>query len=414
MVILEGNRMQTTGNITYTRKVGDLADISTPNASFTNSFSIIGDNISTRAFKGLGIPSNISDVPYKKFKGVLLLEEVVVSKNPWITILGKSKGNFKVSVLDGNISFWQAVQDLTLADLDLKDAIYAKTYEGITDSFTDENVKYIIADYGGKINPYEINHLNPAISEKYIWDAIFDKIGMRYSLTPDIDSWLVIGKSEERPYNFLLALVLEIDNGTHPDFEPTYSNIEEYLIDFEPTTRRIEILDEGVYKFSYNATTMTSQIAVMDSQGNISIENNMPINHYIEINGIQRNWDEEIYILPSDDVFVRFEPITNEQLQELPFFSDYTVHKGINLTIFDYYFEAEKIETAEFTFEDDLQNVKVVDFVKWIMHKYALTLFYEDKFCNFMTMDERLNADVEDLNPYLIETIEERYLYLNY
>src|SRR5690554_2458656 len=187
-VVIKGIPLEVNGRFTYTRQVGDLGDVATSNASHTNSFSIIRDQNSISAFEGLSLSGSTSRVPYERFPGLLVVDEIpiVENNNSWANITESDLSNFKLSILDGNIDFWKAIEGLTLADIDLSEARYAKTRQGIIDSFSSPYSKYIMGDYGGTVDPYDINLLNPAISEQYIWGQIFNHIGMGYEMTPVI------------------------------------------------------------------------------------------------------------------------------------------------------------------------------------------------------------------------------------
>lgn len=420
---IDGKDLQVNGRFQYTRQVADIGDIETSNSNHTNSFSIIRDNNSTRAFKGLGLNGSESNIPYSLFGGKLYVEEIpVLDNNGWAKINETNQSNFKVSIIDGNIDFWKAIEGVTLADIDLSEANYSKTREGIIDSFTSPYQKYLIGYYAKDQtyrDGYDINLLNPAISEKYIFDQIFAHIGMTYELSPVIDSWLVIGRSPESAISSEMVIYIEALGGVriHPynaninQFDFTFEN--EYFEDasFNETTQRIEIEKAGNYKFDVNWTTLEARYGIQE-RGQMPYIIDLPIDHFIEVNGIRYNFNEEIYLQPSDLIYLRFRPIDNQRLKELGI--DGSIISVLEATSWDYYFDMSRLDVVRYSFSDELGKMTAKEFVKQIMHRYALTLFYENRKATFLTIDERLSADVEDLDDYFVEVENEKYVFLDY
>lgn len=420
-IVIKGISLEVNGRFTYTRQVGDLGDVATSNTSHTNSFSIIRDQNSIRAFDGLSLSGSTSRLPYERFPGLLVVDEIpiVENNNSWANVVESDLSNFKLSILDGNIDFWKAIEGLTLADIDLSEAKYSKTRQGIIDSFSSPYSKYIMGDYGGTVDPYDIDLLNPAISEQYIWDQIFYHIGMGYQMTPVIDSWLVVGKEADDPITNTLTHYLE------SVFYKKYDYIEDfgYLLDwqqidlvdgtFDANTSKLTVSVAGNYNFDYQFVHAQTTLVLQAPDGTISLVDGFPLQISLQVNGEKFQSPQDVYLTPFDEIYLRFEPITPDRLDEFGYegwtFIGY--HKAL---VQDFIFELERYETVEFTFSDSLKNITVKDFIKLIMHRYSFTLFYEDRVCKFLTIDERINADVDSLNEYLVERKSENYIYRDY
>lgn len=416
--------LQVNGRFTYTRQVGDIGDVSTSNSSYTNSFSIIRDSNSTQAMKGLGLPGSTSKLPYVKFPGMLVVDELpIVDSNGWAIVSESNISNYKISIIDGNIDFWKAIEGVTLADLDLSEANYTKDRSGIINSFTSQYQKFIIGYYAKfqKNNPaYDINLLNPAISDKYILDQIFKYINMTYDMSINIDSWTVIGKESETPITTVI-LVMEaiLSYGVFPYDESTntynfqFSNLELYEdTTFDSATRKITVAQTALYRTYVEFDKMTARYFIQPRDGDVYFIE-LPINHYLEVNGQWKNLGSDIYLDESDNIFLRFEPLQDDDLPTHGIYNSKIVGYG-NITIDSYLFDLDRIDTNVYSFGDELGKITVKEFVKQIMHRYAFTLFYEDRNVVFLTLDERINASVEDLNKYFIEVQNESYIYLSY
>lgn len=418
-IVIKGVSLEVNGRFTYTRQVGDLGDVATSNSSYTNSFRVIRDQNSIKAFNGLSLTGSTSQLPYGRFEGMLVVDEIpiVENNNTWAHITESEDSNFNLSILEGNIDFWKAIEGLTLADIDLSQANYSKTRQGVIDSFTSPYSKYIIGNYGGKIDPYEINQLNPAISEKYIWEQIFEFLDMDFEMTPVIDSWLVVNKEPEEAINNILTHYLE----SEPYGQYSYDN--GYLLDyqqidlmdgtFDPNTAKLTIDTAGKYSFIYNSDKAESSIVLQSPGGNWSVVGGFPLQITLEVNGIKYQTPQDIYLSSTDEIYLRVEPITPERLDEFGY-EGWTFISYRDAVVENFVFELERYDTVQFTFTDSLKNIAVKDFIKLIMHRYSFTLFYDKRKCTFLTIDERLNADVVDLNDYLVERKSERYLYQDY
>lgn len=421
---IDGKDLQVNGKFQYIRQVGDVGDVATSNANYTNSFSIIRDNNSTRALSGLGLPGSTSNAPYIRFNGILYVDELpIIDHNGWAVINETNISNYKVSIIDGNIDFWKAIEGLTLADIDLSEADYRKTREGIIDSFLSPYQKFIIGYYAleemGR-GSYDINLLNPAISDKYILDQIFAYIGMDYQMTPEIDSWTVVGQSEEADIDYVDVLEAELDSGDqkHPynpskhSYDLDYLYINETDVHYDPITGRITVEVATVYNVKATYTELYATYYLQE-RGAPFFQQDLPINHYFEVNGEIFPVDRDIFLQPSDDIFLRFAPLTNAQLAQYGF-SGFTIFGYLGLTSFSYVFKMVRADQIYYSFIDELGKITVKDFIKQIMHRYGFTLFYENRLALFLTVAERVNAERADLNEYFIEVVREKYLYQNY
>lgn len=419
---VDGNDLQVNGRFQYVRQVGDVGDISTSNANYTNSFSVIRDNNSTRALKGLGLSGSTSNAPYTRFNGMLYVDELpIIDNNGWAVINESNISNYKISIIDGNIDFWKAIENLNLSDIDLSEANYRKTRQGIIDSFTSPYQKYLIGYYAStepRREGYDINLLNPAISDKYIIDQIFNHIGMTYELSPVIDTWTIIGRDDKSETVAILNIVLEAQDGfyIHPyvdgAYRLTYDVIDLDQATYNINTGRITVDEAGNYRTSVYWSQMYARY-VLQARDGMPFTQDLPINHYLEVNGIRKNLNDNIYLLPSDEIFLRFRPLTENELGEHGF-GGYQILAYKELTTFDYIFELERIDEVYYSFSDELSKISVKEFIKQIMHRYGLTLFYENRKATFLTISERINAEVVDINEYFVEVSEEKYIYQNY
>lgn len=409
--------LQVDGNFTYTRQVADIGDVSTSNSDHTNTFQIIKDQNSIEAFKGLSLVGSLSLVPYTKIDSQLVADSIPIVNEGWTQITEATKSHFKISIINGNIDFWKAIEGVTLADIDLSLADHIKNREGVKDSWMNDYYKYIVGQYTnfnyGPADAYNTDVLNPAISEKYIFDQIFAYIGMTYQMTPIIDSWLVVPKENESDTTPATVMYLEIYNeqGDYLDgtYDVDFTLLEIYEGSFDQTTHKITVDSPAYYKHSIDFTRATARYGIRGRDGQDSIEV-LPIDIYLEVNGVRVSSD--VWIAPADNVYLRIVPIKNEDLVDLGF-PDYTIIAYLEATIQDFEFDFTRLVDVYYTFDTALAQVTAKDFVKQIMHRYSFTLFYDKKNVEFMTFDERLDAPTVPIIS-MKERKSEKYLYRGY
>jgi hypothetical protein len=172
-------------NINLTQQVADIADISTVNASFTNSFKIPKTPENTLIFDSLGQSSDGSQVPYKKTQATLLSNGIALVKYGWLEVRETAESFYNVNIKDGIIDFFRAIQPLKFGvDIQIPEIEHTKDIPTVIASKTNENYRYIVNDYGG-MPPFlfsnNIDFLVPSIRLSLLWDKVFEAVGYTYT-----------------------------------------------------------------------------------------------------------------------------------------------------------------------------------------------------------------------------------------
>lgn len=417
------------GNLTvedrfsYTRQVGDIGNVSTSNSNHTNAFSIRRDKVSIRALKGLGLPASDSDVPYVRTPTKVKINGVDIVSDGWLNIMETTNNDFKISVLDGNIDFWKAIEGVTLQDIDLSESSHEKNLANVIASYNNPYYRYILADYGGQTDTetqtYNIAHLPPSINESYIFDRIFQYIGMTFNMSPVIDTWLTYPKESGQDLGMDIPNIFKVRDGYYPDgtgFNLSFKNIKYDLVHSQNGMVVNEDLGatgliEGNYDVSYTGTATAEYELEQSLYGDI-IYVRAPINIQILISGVVYNGPiTALRILPSDTISINF--ISPNDPYDFGY-GGYLINSISDLEVDNFEISLTKYIFEEINFGDALKSIKATEFVKWIMHRYGLTLFYDEGNVNFLTVDERLNAEVVDYSEYFKERFNEKYVYSNY
>lgn len=442
----ENGTLQIDGRFSYTRQNADIGEVSKSNSNFTNSFNVRRDKNSTRVLKGLGLVGSSSNIPYQKTKSRLNINGVTLITDGWLEIKSVDNSNYKISVLDGNIDFWKAIEKVNLGQVDLHETKHDKTIQTIIDSWTNNYYKYLLADYNGELdlenNQFNADHLIPAIRESYIFERLFEYISFNPIMPIDIKTWLTYGKKTGFDFDYGDPTKLGLDSENRRWLFPIKQNgyFDAHLqpIDMNGASynngggdgTRIYNLQKGYYKVSIKWEELKAKatfIAWISSQEiytpvivEFYINETMYWQNYLPSSEIENyelpDYITNIKINPYDIVNIRFKSLTLNQFKQftgLPNVQNLRYHY---LEATGFSFEMRRQEEEEIDFSDSLKKVSAKDYIKLIMHRYGLTLFYDNftKNVKFMTIEQRLDADVQDLSEYYIERKDEKYTNGNY
>lgn len=212
-VKLNTGTLDVLGNFTYTRQVGDIGDVATSNANFTNSFEVRRDKTSISALNGLSLVGSLSNSPYIKVKSLLHINGIDLISDGWLQIRDVDKDKFKLSVLDGNVDFWKAIENVALDDIDLSEADHDKNLQSVIASFSNDYYKYILADYGGVVMKFFL-YIDEDEQAKRFQDRL-NEPEKNYKITTE--DWRNRKKWDE----YILAMNEMLDR-THTENAPWY------------------------------------------------------------------------------------------------------------------------------------------------------------------------------------------------
>lgn len=191
-LIINGQLVEMSKNneIEYNMQIADIFDISTVNASYTNSFKIPKTPNNVRIMQFLGIAGDNSQIPYEKISASLKDFGFDVISNGWLSVKD-TDDYYNVNIIDGIIDFFKAIENATLGiDFDLSNFEHEKTPEIIFSTFntSDSYYKYLVADYNGKntsvigsATGINIDYLIPSFNVLRLLDLIFLTYGYTYN-----------------------------------------------------------------------------------------------------------------------------------------------------------------------------------------------------------------------------------------
>lgn len=417
--------------IAQTKQVNDLISLSSRQSNYTATITLPLTANNVRGMNSLGIIGNNSNIPYQRNSCYYYADDgECFIYNGWAVISSKSNG-YKLNIYDGSIDFYKAIENTTLADLDLTEINHTKTLENVVASFNNETIyKYIIADYNGnavydtsKIN---IDYLVPSIPVSWLMDKIAETYG--YTFTGSIfntfnytNLWMTFPKG-------LLTTVPDI-----PYFESTLSWADVglsprpafYMFFFSITTAHpsvtlttpysVKFSQEGVYRINISGTVniatnyiFTYPVGFYQAKNAEGLDPTFIVEAGIKAS-VFTNTDTDIdttYLINinAEDSLSYFFRMINIATVMLG------IGGSLNITI-------SKVENTEIDFDGAFLDFKTKDFINEINWRFGTTP-YKNKYSKeiqFLTMQEVLQTtNVIDWSDKYVEFLDEVYIYGNY
>lgn len=427
----------TLDRFTYTKQVGDIGDVEASASNHTNSFAVREDNESIRVLDGLSLVGSASRVPYRKTPSAMIVDNYQIVDSGWLQVQSSDGSKFKLSLLDGNVDFWKRIEGVSLGDIDLSETVHDKTAANIVDSFKNDYYKYILADYGGPAQTtpdgWNGDFLVPSINEQYVFDRIFEHIQMEKELSVPIDTWLTYPKDVYDEFGYAQSLLYELAGAELENIDlgewiqPTPDNVTDSAdIGWDAVAYFGKVDKDGIYKISQLVGLMRAEVVfrkwLTTPLGRIAIgeyESLAPGFVTVIVNGVPAgnlNYNASeinLSLYEGDEITLKFNYHTSPQYYPgIPENSEIAYIK--RYIIIDYEFKIERHNFLEISFADAFREISAKDFIKYIMMRYGLTLFVEGEKAKFLTANERLNADYQDLSDFVKDKIDERYVYPNY
>lgn len=415
------------GEITFVKKVADIGDVTAISTSYSWRMEFLKIPSVTSAFQGLGIVGDASRFPYKKQKVVVLDNGVPIVQDGLLKVT-ETNDKYVAHIQEGIIDFYNDVQDDKISEiLDLSSLDHQNDFNTITASFNLDTYRYIIASYNGPFLPDSVGTTNintaglvPSINLQYLWDLIFDYYGWTYSGSLDINElWMTypnalyfddtgnitVGTADARLRGYRtendqdvwrVQFYNETDNPTYVIADPA-TDIPNGI-----WANAFIFQQAGNYRVKFNIQGHFREHSSGDTQGYTA---------YLRVNGTYHEVTNES---GSDEISVADIVAYNQTLVEV-FIINPTNQGGI-LYVDSGTIAIETLGVQDVSFSEALIKLKVKDFFKEICIRRALTPFADadKKNIEFLSLDERMEADYIDVSDKFVSRKSERYVYDSY
>lgn len=396
--------------IKYTKQVNDIAELSSRQTNFTDAFSLPKTDVNVQIMQSLGTAGDVSQIPYQKINAQLLDNGMHLIKDGWLEVKETAK-EYKLNIRDGLIDLFKAVENKNFGDnVDLSEINHDKNLTTVINSFTNQDYRYIINDYGGKTHlasgtKINIDYLVPSVRLKYLWNKIFTTFGFSYIgnffNTNDFDGlWLTYPKGIEQ--------VIPLTDVYSSD------NLEQGIEITNPLTAVINtgifIYNNGTFTCTQNGVFEITASGVFTVNGeDIYTNQYYGINYYFEflINGglIQTFTQTEPIIIVENLVIGD----VIQLIMVVPFNYNYNI-VSYNIVSGGWNNLFIKKYNTLISFSEELKQLSITDFLKDILWRFGLTIFQDTDYNYiFKTFDERLQSGIVDWSDKYVERISETY-----
>lgn len=453
--------------IKYTKQVADIADVSTVNASATNSFKLPKTPTNVQMMDFLGFAGDGSQIPYQKVVAQVLENGLPIIKSGWLEVKNTDT-NYNVNVKDGIIDFFKAIEGKKLGtDVDLSELNHVKTVQTVIDSFDNEFYTYLVNHYGGKtmlyefpVIPFNIDYLVPSARIKYLWEKVHSTFGFSFSgsIFENIDytnAWLTFPKTNSELISLNVAN-FEVDElpiligGWVQD---VYGH--EYVRAFPITWTESEIIEAGwlqtavtpnrlqslfitqtsSFQFKLNLSAMTDYkfrnftvpgIGTKVAPVKVKVFKNGESQSGWEIIGESDELVLPISAVAGDLISFKIYSLTHQEINtylisqdENPISEEEFIlvgREGIDWSSFSV--EVFQVEYAESDFNNTFKDFDIPSFIKEVMWRFALVpiIDNESRHITYYTIDELLDESrgVIDFSDKYSRRINESYTIGNY
>ncbi|WP_445454100.1 hypothetical protein [Flavobacterium sp. 25HG05S-40] len=422
-VYINGNEVEQKDKLSFpfNKQANDIADLTTRNSSFSPTIKLPKSARNKRIFDYVGNVGSQSLLPYRKVACDVIDADngVHLVYKGW-AVLNETTADYSVTIYDGIIDFYKAIENLTITDIGVTDLNHVKSISSVVETWNDTSLpyRYNLADYNGNNLTVDsnanIDFQVPSASVKYIWDRIFAFLGWTYSGSVfSHEKFNNLWLSYPKPVSLETPIVNEVTE----QFGTYVTDVVEWPVGtagvfigsvtyclFLPNTSSAAIdpayyvfttgaVQAGLYRYSFTAgvfelasdagviTSSRVRLVVVDSLG-ATVSSN-----YVDIS--TANY-KDIYLNVGERVLVQLVRMDSDSqliAQVTPTFMSFLSGGPVTTTVV-------KIDGYSLGFDQAFIDYKVTDFVRQILVDFGLTPF-KDKYSNnvnFLTSYELLQT----------------------
>jgi hypothetical protein len=392
-LIINGQQIELDPSVTIARtlQVNDIGSPETRQASYTNTFNIPRTSNNVKTFKMLGIIGNNSNIPYQKNEAYLYDETGFCLVYKGWAVINETSNTFKCNIFDGVIDFYKAIENKTLADLNLTALAHEKTpTEVISTQDLSKPYVYVLADYNGKVKTgshINSDYLVPSVKVPWLWEKIEAFTGYQlngsFKTNPDFTN-----------------LLLSYPKAVPPIVGPTIYN----STTIEPDAFEVDFVNRTFYPNLHIFQTINTAILQADpidnrsliAQKTTKLKVTFSINPLISADYEGPGEIETIFFIATfngntyecngdTQTISTFISVTQGGIINFPFVVDFPLDYG-TISFTDPFISCQIQEvTNAVLFEEEFAGMSIKQFVSEILWRFNLTIF-KDPFLNSYTL----------------------------
>lgn len=178
--------------ISETKQINNLFELKDRQTNYTNNFTLLLDNPTSKVLNRLGDTYNTSNKPYRLLSPKLYRGgTATITDGKFIIKSVKNRKKVSGSIQDGNVSLYDSMGTNKLSDLPLDELEHIFSESSVISTFNNtwqDGYIYALANYGVlDLDVLDFNYQNPSIFVKWLWEKIFSHHGYTYSYRGDIN-----------------------------------------------------------------------------------------------------------------------------------------------------------------------------------------------------------------------------------
>ncbi len=423
-----------------TLQVNDLVSIENRQTNFTKNIKVPKTPKNIKTLGWLGVSGNVSQFPYQKNTAKYMIGNEFLIYDGW-AIINQTDDFYNITIYDGAIDLYKAIENVTLADLSIDEIDHTKNIENVISSFGDDlQYKYIVADYngqsqysstGGTMNDtVNIDYLVPSTKIGYLLDKTFEYANATYEGsifdTDDFKNTYIsyLRKNDGTEVNQVIY------NGSGENFsyggaiQSNIVSVKHNVISgvtgggtFDSDTIAFTVDSSGVYEISYFWSIFADVFNGSYFYSNQRLLPKVLVNdtfyYPLSFSDVEISGSTQVPMNAGDS----FKIVATTNLGSIV----YPLRFGISDSMIPiplwFHLQYKFVSTSSETSRKALGEFKVKEFLNEILWKYGLTM-YKDKYRNhytFKNLSEIINEDnIIDWSDKFQSVNTESYLYGTY
>jgi hypothetical protein len=362
--------------IIETKQINSLFELKDRQTSFTNNFTVLLTNETSRILDRLGDTYNTSIKPYRT-----LTPQVYRGGTPTITdgrfVIKRvdKRKKIKGSIQSGIVDFFDAIGGESLSSLNYTGVSHVFNEATVLSSFSNEwsdGYIYSISDYGlTDATEIDFRYQAPSLFIKWIWEQIFIDAGFTYSY-----------RGAENPLDSLgfKSKILTLNKGfisstdaDPPELKLECNGIDTIVEDGRKYIRMIEVLDPDNYHSISESPNNNESLIMVTSNNYFQITLDGTINNGAQI---VVELDDNTFLITASGVFSESIFVYLSVNSKIKIYST-----GANYS-YNFIFKMFRNNNQSvINFNSYLSNVKKKDFFKAVLQTYGL-MFQREKGTN--------------------------------
>jgi len=437
--------------VNYTKQVNSVENPSSRQSNVSRNLLASKSARNILNFEGLGISGSTSNLPYQHNSARLFVGNLCLIFKGSAYFEESTDDGYRISVYDGNIDFFKAMDNLKFDQIPLPEITHIKNVATIIAAWNNSltNVfNYFLADYNGKTfydvatsTHINIDYMVPSVQCKYLWNKIFAYLGFTFDLSiyDDVQfdnnfitypKGILAGTVGANQLSFTFDNQKMISDWPYVNWLWAGNFITSFVLtagtvienSFASYMKCWRCPETGSYNLNITGTLLPKAKKGVDSffYRVLNLENVSPHNVRDIINTEQNGpGRRRVKLIAGGSGTLDFdvpEPIFLTEGETITFIYDKAKDVDSDNSVLNFVADISKVDQTEINQTEFFKGLSVKDFFRELIWRFGLTPYTvkDENKIEFLTWDERINGAVEDWSDRYQGTLSESFIYGSY